>query len=366
MFLTVRYNFGGQWTALYFISPTTAQTPAIAAEHPYLWFGTPGYDGQGFHIIAHDPWMRYGPPEKFGMMPMRWVRILVPLLAWLIAFGHDPWIDPAYYFVIVAFAFLGGYWTARWAERHKFHPAVGVFFAATPAAIAAADRMLCDIALAALCVGFAVYSEEGPRWKIFATLTAAALTRETGMVLVAGYALYSFTRRRWLDLACAGAAAVPFVGWEFYVRAHSIGSTKITPIIGWIPFEGFLRRVFHTSDYPLSRFWAAFLIASDYIALACIAVVFVMAARLAIRREWTAVTAAIYAYTAAAIFLKGGGEWFDAYSFGRLQTPLMLLAALVYLPRIGWIAFAPAAIVGLRVAVWLGRQLTGIVDGLLR
>src|SRR5438270_7804592 len=83
MFLTVRYNYGGDWTALYFIAPATPQTPPVANERPYLWQGTPGYDGQGFHLMAHDPWLRYGSPESLGMQPLRYVRILVPMLAWL-------------------------------------------------------------------------------------------------------------------------------------------------------------------------------------------------------------------------------------------------------------------------------------------
>jgi hypothetical protein len=286
------------------------------------------------------------------------------MLAWLIAFGRDAWIDPAYYFVILAFTFLGAYWLARWAMRFGFHPATGLFFAATPAAITSADRMLCDVALAALCAGFVVYADGGPRWKIFLALAGAGLTRETGMILVAGYALYTLTRRRWMDFAVAIGSAVPFGAWEIYVRAHSRGSTKITPIVGWIPFEGFFRRLTYVFDYPLPRFWTAVAVASDYVALAAVGVVFAMAIRLALRRDWSAAAAGVYAYAIAAMLLKGEGEWFDAYSFGRLLSPLMLLAAMVYLPRIGWIAFAPAAIVGLRVTVWLGRQLVGILHGL--
>jgi hypothetical protein len=366
MFLTVRYNYGGQWTALFFIGPQVPQTPPIAREHPYLWQGTHGYDGQSFHIMAHDPWMRYGRPEDLGMAPSRYVRILVPMLAWLLAFGRDAWVDPAYYLVILAFAFLGAYWTARWAMRFGFHPALGVLFAATPAAITSADRMLCDVALAALCAGFAVYAEEGARWKIFTVLACAALTRETGAILGAGFAFYALTRRHWMDFLGAIASAVPFGAWELYVRAHSLSSTKITPIIGWIPFEGFLRRITYVFDYPLPRLWSMVVVASNYVALAAVGAVFAMAIRLGAKREWTALAAALYAYTLAAILLKGGGEWFDAYSFGRLLTPMMLLAALIYLPRLGWIAFAPVVIAGGSVTAWLFRQAAGILHTLLR
>jgi len=366
MFLTVRYNYGGQWTGLFFIGPTAPELPAIISEHPYIWQGTHGYDGQTFHVMAHDPWMRHGPPENLEIAPFRYVRILVPMLAWLLAFGRDPWVDPAYYCVILAFAFLGAYWTARWAMRVGFRPAWGLVFLATPAAITSADRMLCDIVLAALCVGFAVYADAGPRWKIFLVLASAALTRETGMILVVGYGFYSLTRRRWADVACAAAAAIPFLGWEWYVWAHSLGSTRTFPVVGWIPFEGYAARLLYVFDYPLPPVWRMVAIVADYVALAAVGAVLAMAARLALRREWTPQTAAVYAFALATVFLRGEGEWFDAYSFGRLLTPLLLLAGIVYLPRIGWLAFAPVVLVGGRITVWLFRQIGGIWHGLLR
>ena len=365
MFLTVRYNYGGHWTALYFIGPNVPQTPPVAAEHPYLWYGTPGYDGQVFHVMAHDPWMRYGPPENFELRPFRYVRILVPALAWLLAFGRDAWIDPSYYFVIVAFTFLGAYWAARWALRNGLSALWGFAFLATPAAITSADRMLCDVALAALCAGFVVYAEEGSRAKIFIVLACAALVRETGAILPLGFAAYSLLRRRWANLALACAALVPLAGWELYVRAHSLTSAAPPPVLGWIPFEGFLHRTSYIFPYTLSPALRTIAIAFDYVALAAVAVAVAMVIRLAARLEWTPQISALYGFALAAIFLRGQGEWAEVYSFGRLLTPLLLLTGLVYLPRIGWLAFAPMFVVGLRVTVWLARQVAGILHALL-
>src|SRR5580658_10339669 len=106
-FLTVHYNYGGNWTALFFIGPATPVPPALAGEHLYTFAGTGGYDGQTFHVMAHDPWLRYGPPEALGINSFRYQRILVPALAWLLACGNTRWIDPAYDAVILGFAFLG-------------------------------------------------------------------------------------------------------------------------------------------------------------------------------------------------------------------------------------------------------------------
>ena len=364
MFLTVRYNYGGQWTALFFIGPEVPQSPPVARERPYLWQGTSGYDGQTFHIMAHDPWMRYGPPEQFEISPFRYVRILVPMLAWLLAFGQDRWIDPAYYFVILTFTFLGSYWVARWAARHGSNPAWGLVFLLSPAAISSADRMLCDVALAALAAAFALYSGDGARSKIFIVLACAALARETGAILALAVAIFSLARRRWKDFFLASAALAPLAGWELYVRAHSSHSTRPPPVLGTVPFEGFLWRVAHTFDYPLPPAQKAIAIALDYVTLAAAAAAFWMAIRPAIRREWTPATSALFGFALAGIFLRGQGEWAEAYSFGRLLTPLFLLAGLLYLPRIGWVAFAPMAIAGARVVVWMLRQAAGIFHGL--
>lgn len=362
MLLTVRYNYGGQWTALYWIGRATPQIPPVAREHPYLW-QTPGYDGQVFHVMAHDPWMRYGPPEEHQIAPQRYVRILVPMLAWIGALGQDRWIDPAYYSVIVAFGFLGAYWTARWAVAHGSSAAWGLVFLAAPAAIASADRMLCDIALAALCAGFLLYAD-GSRWKLVAVLAAAALVRETGAILAVAFGAWALASRKWRDFIFAAAALLPLIGWEFFVRAHSMGSTEPPPVLGWIPLEGFFHRVVHPFLYALAPMWRGLVAASDYVALAAVVAALAMAVRLAMRREWSPAAVALYGYALAMIFLRGRGEWDEVYSFGRLLTPLLLLAGLIYLPRIGWVAFAPMIVTGARVWVWLWKQAAGIWHGI--
>jgi hypothetical protein len=366
MFLTVRSNYGGDWTALFFIGPRTPQTPEVAREHPYLWPGTGGYDGQTFHIMAHDPWMRHAPPESLQIAPFRYTRILVPALAWTIALGRDRWIDPAYYGAIVGFAFLGAYWTSRWAVRSSRSPAWGFVFLLTPAAITSADRMLSDIALAAFCAGYAIYSAEGARWKIAAVLACAALTRETGWILLAVFGVWAIRERRSKDALLAAAAAAPAIAWEIYVASHSLGSLRPPPVGGWFPLAGFIHRVFHIFWYPVSPTLRIALAIADYVALAAVAAALAMAVRLAICREWTPLAAAIYGFALAAIFLKGTGEWDEVYSFGRLLTPLLFLTALDYLPRAGWTAFAPMLIISLRIAAWLEKQMAGILHALLK
>ena len=48
------------------------------------FFPSPGYDGQVYHLIAHDPWMRRGSAEAIVYPTFRYQRILVPALAWML------------------------------------------------------------------------------------------------------------------------------------------------------------------------------------------------------------------------------------------------------------------------------------------
>ncbi len=126
MFLTVHYNYGGNWTALYLIGPRTPVPPGIPAERLYIFPNNTGYDGQSFHVMAHDPWMRRSTPAAVEIEPFRYARILVPAIAWMLALGHDPWIEPAYFTTILAFVFLGVFWMAAFALRLHLHPAWGL------------------------------------------------------------------------------------------------------------------------------------------------------------------------------------------------------------------------------------------------
>ncbi len=116
-FLTVHYNYGGNWTGLFCIAPHMPVPAFLKSEKLYIFPDTQGFDGQIYHLIAHDPWMRRGSADAILSPDYRYQRILVPALAWSLAFGRDDWVDPAYYAVILAFVFLGVYWLVHIAAR---------------------------------------------------------------------------------------------------------------------------------------------------------------------------------------------------------------------------------------------------------
>src|ERR1700682_5018237 len=83
MSLTVHYNYQGNWTALFCIGERFPTPPILrSSEHLYVFKNSAGYDGQFYHDLAHDPFLRRGSASFIDAPRLRARRILVPLLAW--------------------------------------------------------------------------------------------------------------------------------------------------------------------------------------------------------------------------------------------------------------------------------------------
>jgi hypothetical protein len=157
---TVHFNYGGNWTALFCTGDRQNVPPQLAAN-TYLFMLSQGYDGQFYRYVAHDPLLRKGLRQFMDAPSLRYRRILVPGLAFLMAGGQSQFIDAAYLAVILLFVFLGSYWLSRYAAFHGRHPAWGIGFIFVPATLISINRLTVDVALVALCAGFAWYAKKG-------------------------------------------------------------------------------------------------------------------------------------------------------------------------------------------------------------
>jgi hypothetical protein len=376
MFLTVHYNYGGNWTALFCIRASMPVPAFLKSENLYIFPNSEGYDGQVYHLIAHDPWMQKGSAGAIADVSFRYQRILVPALAWMLACGQDRWIHAAYFAVILAFVFVGVYWTAGIAVRFGRPALWGLVFLFAPATIVSLDRMTVDIALAAFAAGFAFYTIESSdrlSWKILVILACAALTRETALPIIAGYAIYLGTRKRLLQGALAAATVLPAAAWYLYLR-RSADPSPVTSYLDWIPFAGFGERIVHPAVYASTHWKNLVATTCDYLALAGIALALIFAVRLALRRQWDAQSAAVYALAIATAFVRSPSVWQEVYAFARVLTPLLLLAGFQVLrsrPKStplkssAWIAFAPLLLPDAAIALALWRQILGVIQGLL-
>jgi len=359
-FATVHFNYGGNWTALFCINPDWPR-PAFAVPEKLYTFPGSGYDGQQYHLIAHDPWMRRGAVLAMDDPPLRYRRILVPALAWALALGRDSAVHAAYLAVILGSVFLGVYWFARAIASRGRHPAWGLMFVIMPGSLISMDRMTVDVALAAFTAGFVLYSEPPTGWKVLVILTCAALTRETGLLLTAGYGMFLLSRRRFADLPWAAVTALPAILWYVYVRRHTPPEPP-SNFGSLIPLAGWIERVAHPVVYPLTHWQALRAVELDYVALAGVAVMLGHAAWLAWTRRWNARAAAIYVFAAAIIFIGSRSVWEDAFGYGRVVTPLMvLLAAEDPRPKL---AFGPVVLIDARIGLNFLKQIIGVARGL--
>ena len=361
-FLIVHFNYGGNWTALYLIGPRTPVPAMIANEHLYIFPNNSGYDGQSFHLMAHDPWMRRNTPDALEIQPFRYARILVPAVAWMLALGQDRWIDRAYFAVIHGFVFLGAFWLALVAARASLHPAWGLAFLLSPAALTSIDRMTVDIALSAFCVALVLYADRGWRWSVLIVLACALLTRETAWILFCSYALFLLVERRLRDLTLAAAAAIPAIAWEIYLTIKADRLADPPHLLGWIPLQGYFRRLGFVEHYDLPQRLATLAVVFDYVALAGMATALALAIWVAIRNRTHAISFnrlavfVIGGYAIAMVFLNGGGEWGDAFAFGRIFAPLPLLLSIYYLPSRPWLGLLPTLMIDSRIALNFGKH----------
>jgi len=353
-FTTVHFNYAGNWTALFCIAPEWPRPAFTASERLYTFPGS-GYDGQQYHLIAHDPWIQRGAVAALDDPPLRYRRILVPALAWALALGRDSAVDFTYLAVVLGFVFLGVYWLSRAMEMRGRHPAWGLMFALMPGVLVSMDRMTVDVGLAALAAGFVLYSES--RWKLLLILMCAALTRETGFLLTAGYGLFLLSRRRFGDFIWAAATAVPAMIWYVYVRSHTPPEPP-SAFGSFIPLGGWIERVTHPFAYNLPHWPALAATELDYVALAGVALMLGHAARLALKRRWDARAAAIYVFAIAIIFIGSRSVWDDAFGYGRVITPLMILLAAE-----DSVAVVSMGMIDARIGLNFLKQIHGVVRG---
>lgn len=194
--------------------------PGIDTVHP----GT-GYDGQFVYRMTLEPFPRE--TTRHGITldnpPYRAQRVGLPLLAHALSRTGIP---PAWSLIAVnVLALLAAAAAAAvLAQRHRRHALWGVAVALSPGLVVSLTRDLTEpLATALLLAGLVAW----PRRPILATtaFTAAVLTRETVLAVLAGlglYELYRLAKRRPQALRNAGLLLVPLavtVAWQLHLRS---------------------------------------------------------------------------------------------------------------------------------------------------
>ena len=356
---TVHFNFGGNWSGLFYTGAHFGVPPELSREPVYL-VPDGGWDGQFYHAIAHDPFLQSGLWKSIDAPRLRYRRILIPALAWLLALGNTSRIDLAYRAVVLAFVFLGVFWLSGVAAEFHRNPAWGLAFCALPATIISFDRMGVDIALMALCMGFFRQARKSTGGlPMFLILASAALSRETGFLLVAGWCMWLAYRRQPVRAAIYAASALPALAWYAYVQLHT------PPYYGVpsIPFSGLVERFIHPLTYQSAPAVALLVTALDYAALLGVALA-VLSIFLVFRKSGAnavTITMALFA-----LLIGTGwhtGIWPDASDYARVGSPLLALLALRGMESADWRWTLPLAMVVPRAGIPIVAQAYHAVVG---
>ncbi len=362
--LTVRYNYGGNWTALFQMGDKTP-LPDELKPGAYVWKNYAGYEGEEARVVAHDPLNRRGWGRYLDEPELRYTRWLMPALAHLAGGGRLERTDAAYLGVFLFFAALGAYAMVLafgWA---------GLCFAILPATLISMDRMTVNVSLAAL-VACALAAGKRRAWPWFwAAVALAPAAHPQGWALPAAAFFAGLRWKRWFQMAAAVVAGLPGLG-VLALAQHMAGQERmlIEAVLDWatpwmvIQSLGAMLHKF-TEALPGGGLLIQVMGIWDKVTLATLAAVAIWTvwrfrARSGRWERWACVL----------LVIPGGlidAEHHLAEPFMWLNygSPLLLLHW-ADTPRAMWfVRWAPLVICGFRVGYQFGYQVLGVLRGIV-
>jgi hypothetical protein len=193
---------------------------------------------------------------------------------------------------------------------------------------------------------------------LFVVLICAALTRETGFILLLAYCTHLAWRRRFRMAGVFLLSAVPAIAWYGWVQAGTTGK----PLgISSMPFASILQALGNPWKYPPGTPFADAIRLADYLALGGVLLGVGFAILWFARGPSDPVRIAAMLFAAMALVLQHTEYLENVYHFGRVYTPMLLcLSAIAAQYRKPWL-LAPVAMMLPRIAMQLAPQALGVV-----
>ncbi|MEQ1886330.1 MAG: hypothetical protein ABL967_14795 [Bryobacteraceae bacterium] len=238
-------------TGLFFCGAQIPHPPEL--EHSgYHYQDSPGYDGQMYRLIAHDPFQTKGYWKYLDDPKLRGGRIFISLVAGIVG-GHSVGgVDIAYVVLVDLFLIFGGIFFVLLTEGHCSRWTAIALYLAIPAVIASTDRMLLDGPSIAGFLAVLYLLRESKYRVLVAVLIVLPVIRETNLAIVAGIVLIYLLRGNFRVAVAAGAAALPGIAWLAYNGTHTPETTIVHQIS--FPLLPHIRRLFTAADLPLPPF----------------------------------------------------------------------------------------------------------------
>jgi len=329
-------------------------------ERVYQFPNSPGFDGQLYHYLAHDP-APWGTMAAYLDEPsLRYLRILLPACSYWAAWGREQRVDWAYRLLGLAFLLVGAWSLALLAHEHGRSPLIGWWFYALPASLIFVDRMTVDHVLCALALAFFLAYARGRRWGAYMLAALAPFARETGIVLAGSWMLVEWARRRWRAGASVALVLLPWAAW-----VATVVSRLGLPSAGlerW-PALSITHAFFHPASYPELSWFGTLVAWWDRLALGAGCWLMFFAFWQSRKRPRLLAAVAALGFTLVAVGFQKDEAWLAVYNYGRLLSPAasLLLVARLERQQSLWPVVGPIVVMDSRVILQWGRQMLGVI-----
>lgn len=236
---TADFRYGGDVRALLCVGEETHH-PAAFDTVPTA--GPWGYDGQQYAALATDPFLRkLDTSEALDAPSYRATRMMVPLLAWLLALGSSSAAIVVYQLLCWGFGLAAVFLVARWLAAEGHSPWWALLLVTGAGLAGAMIRSTPDTAALFFMLA-ALWLHARRRYPLAVVLASAAvLSRETSYLVALAIALDELRRRRFASAAAFASVPLAFVvGWQLYLRsvlgaAFETGTGNFSLPFIWLP-----------------------------------------------------------------------------------------------------------------------------------
>jgi hypothetical protein len=283
-----------------------------------------GYDGQQYAALATDPFLRqHDTVEALDTPSYRATRVMVPLLAWLMALGNSTAALVVYQLLCWGLGLGSVFLVARWLADEGLSPWWALLLVTSTGLAAAIIRSTPDAAaLLFMLAALWLHARHRPRLALVLAC-AAVLARETSYLVALAIALDELRRRR--VVSAAAFVSVPLalvVGWQLYLRsvlgsAFVTGTSNFSVPFAWLPAK--LPTVFAGGHVWWMEFLGLCAVAATVLAMV------VVATR---PSTWSAPELSFLAFGTMGLFLSYN-VYCETWAYARALIPLPFLAVLI-------------------------------------
>ena len=219
--LVVFGKYHGNPTGLARIGDQLPLSPRLQGADLVILAGKRGNDGQQFLSLALDPLQQLpGTSAALDNPIYRGKRLLYPLLAWLAGVGQPALIPWSLGLINVALIGCCGALVASWAQLEQRSPQWGLAVLALPSYWITLSLDTADLLATTLLLASAVAFRAQRPGALAASLTAALLSREMGLLAWASSCLTSLRERRWRWLLPLALVPLPLLAWTASLKAR--------------------------------------------------------------------------------------------------------------------------------------------------